>query len=45
MSKHYMLGSEVDKSFKILIKALNAAENVISDIQNIEAPRTYDPII
>ena len=36
---------EVDKLSKILIKISNAAEFFKSDIQNIEAPRTDDPII
>ena len=40
-----MLGSEVDKPSKILIKTLNAAKYIESDIQNIEAPKTDDPII
>ena len=41
-----LLGSEADKPSKIFcIKTLNAAEYIESDIQNIEAPRTDDPII
>ena len=40
-----MLGSEVDKSFEILIKTSNAVEYIESDIQTIEAPRTDDPIV
>ena len=40
-----LLGSDVDKLSKILIKTSNAAEFIESDIQNIEAPRTDDPII
>ena len=40
-----VLGYEVDKNFEILIKTLNAAELIESDIQNIEAPRIDDPII
>ena len=40
-----MLGSEVYKPFKILIKTLNAMEYIESDIQNIEALRKNDPII
>ena len=41
----HMLGSEVNKLFKILIKTSNAAKFIESDIQNIEAPRIDDPII
>ena len=41
----YLLGFEVDKPFKILIKTSNATEYIELDIQNIEAPRTDDPII
>ena len=40
-----LLGSEVDKIFKILIKTSNAAEYIKSDIQNIKASRIDDPII
>ena len=40
-----LLGSEVDKVFKILIKTSNASEYIKSDIQNIETPRIDDPII
>ena len=39
-----MLGSEVYKLSKILIKTSNRAEYIESDIQNIEAPRIDDPI-
>ena len=44
-STHSLLGSKVDKLSKILIKIWNVAEFLESDIQNIEAPRTDDPII
>ena len=40
-----MLGSEVDKPSKLLIKTLNAVEYIELDIQNTEPPRTDDPII
>ena len=40
-----MMGSKVDNFLKILIKTSNATEFIESDIQNIEAPRTDDPII
>ena len=40
-----LLGYEVDKFFKILIKTSNASKFIKSDIQNIEAPITKDPII
>ena len=40
-----VLGSEVDKLSKILIKNLNVGEYIESYIQNIEALRTNDPII
>ena len=46
--KHTMygvLGSKVDKPSEFLIKTLNAAEYIESDIQNIEAPRIDNPII
>ena len=39
------LGFEVNKLSKVLIRTLNAAEYIESDTQNIEAPRTDDPII
>ena len=39
------LGSEVDELSKILIKTSSAEENIESNIQNIEAPRTDDLII
>ena len=39
-----MLGFKVNKLREILIKTSNAAEYIKLDIQNIEAPRTYDPI-
>ena len=41
----FVLGSEVDKPSKILIKTLNALEYIKSDIQNIEEPRIDDLII
>ena len=47
----YLMGSDVDKLSKILIKISNALEffesrsSEKSDIQNIEAPRKDDPII
>ena len=40
-----VLGSEVDKPSKILIKRLNATKNIKSDIQNIKALRKDDPAI
>ena len=40
-----VLGSEVDKLSKILIKTSNAPENIESDIQNTKPPRTDDLII
>ena len=40
-----LLGFEVDKAFKILIKTLNAVEYIESNIQNIEVPRIDDHII
>ena len=40
-----MLGSKVDKLSKNFIKTSNAKEYIESDIQNIESPRTVDPII
>ena len=40
-----MLGFEVDKLFKFSIKTLNAREYIKLDIQIIEVPRAYDPII
>ena len=40
-----MLGYQVDKPFKILIKTLNALKYIESDIQNVEILRTDDPII
>ena len=45
MSMKVLLGSEVDKPSKILIKTSNAVEYIELDIQDIEAPRTDDPII
>ena len=39
-----VLGFEVDKPSKILIKTLNAVEYIESDVQHIEAPRTDDPL-
>ena len=44
MTSLFVLGYEVDKLSQILIKTLNVAEFIESDIQNIEAPRTDDPI-
>ena len=41
----YVMGSKVDKLSEILIKTLNAAENIKSDIQNTKPPRIVDPII
>ena len=40
-----MLGSKVDKFFKIWNKTSNAREFIESNIQNIEAPVIDDPII
>ena len=40
-----LLGSKADKTSKIFIKILNIAEYIESNVQNIEAPRTDDPII
>ena len=40
-----MMGSKVDKLSKILIKTSNATKYVESYVQNIEAPRTNDPIV
>ena len=40
-----LMGSEVDKPSKFLIKTLNAAEYIESDIQKNEVPRTGDHII
>ena len=40
-----MLGSEVNKPSKILIKISSAVEYIESEIQNIEAPTRDDPII
>ena len=37
-----MLGCEVDKPLKILIKSLNVAQYIKLDIQNIEALRKDD---
>ena len=37
--------SEVYKLYEILIKTSNRAEYIKSDVKNIEAPRTDDPII
>ena len=45
MGIEIFLGFEVDKISKILIKASNTAEYIDLVIQNIEAPRTDDPII
>ena len=45
MGIEIFLGFEVDKISKILIKVSNAAEYIDLVIQNIEAPRTDDPII
>ena len=36
---------EVDKPSTISIKTSNAVKYIESDIQNIEIPRKYDPII
>ena len=40
-----MLGFEVNKLSKILIKTFNVVEYIESDIQNIRAPRIDDIII
>ena len=40
-----LLGFEVVKPFKILIKILNAVKHIESYYQNIEAPMIDDPII
>ena len=40
-----LLGSEVNKPSKILIKISNVAKYIESNIQNIVVPRTDDPII
>ena len=40
-----LLGSEVNKLSKILIKTLNAVEYSESNVQNVEARRIDDPII
>ena len=40
-----MLGSEVNKPSKFLIKTSNTTKYIESDVQNIEVPRTNDPII
>ena len=37
-------GSEVDKPSEFLMKTSNVMEYITLDIQNIEAPRIYDPI-
>ena len=41
----FLLGSEVDEPFKILIKTSNALEYIESYFQNTDAPRTNNPII
>ena len=41
----FVLGFEIEKLSKILIKTSNIAEYIESDIQNIKTPRTDDPII
>ena len=41
----WLLGSEVDKPFKILIQTSNVAEYIELDIQNTEEPRKNDFII
>ena len=43
--KLLLLGSMVDKPFKILIKTSNDVEKIKPDIQNTEAPRIDDHII
>ena len=40
-----VLGSQVNKPSQILMKTSNVMEYIESYIQNIEAPRTYDPIV
>ena len=40
-----VLSSKVDKPSKILIKILNVAKYIKSNIQNTKPPRTYDSII
>ena len=40
-----LMGSEVDNFLKFLIETSNTSEFIISDIQNIEAPRKDDRII
>ena len=40
-----MLGTEVDKSSKTLLKTLNAMEHIKSKIQNIEGPRIDNHIM
>ena len=40
-----MLGYEVEKSCKMLIKTSSTVEYIKSDIQNIETPRRNDLII
>ena len=40
-----LLGYEVDKPSKILIKTLNIVDYIESNIQKTESPRTDDPII
>ena len=42
---NFLLDFEVDKPSKILIKTSNVAEYIESDIQNIDALITDDPII
>ena len=41
----FMMGSNVDKPSKILIKTWNAVKYIKSNIQNIEAPRNDNHII
>ena len=45
MTIEHLMGSEVDKPSKFLIKVTNASDDIESDIQNIEAPRVDDLII
>ena len=40
-----MLGFEVDKPSKVVIKTSSPVKLIKLNIQNIEAPRTDDPII
>ena len=40
-----VLGFEVDKPSKILIKTCSIVGYIVSDIQNRQAPRIDDPII